>query len=52
MSAADFELLCRGAVDVLPLDDFRQRIEAGKPLKVKAGFDPTAPDLHFGHAVV
>jgi len=52
MSAADFELLCRGAVDVLPLDEFRKRIEAGKPLRIKAGFDPTAPDLHFGHAVV
>jgi len=52
MSAVDFELLCRGAVDVLPLDDFRKRLEAGKPLRVKAGFDPTAPDLHFGHAVI
>lgn len=52
MSAVDFELLCRGAVDVLPPDDFRKRLEAGKPLRVKAGFDPTAPDLHFGHAVV
>ena len=52
MSVADFDLLCRGAVDVLPLDEFRKRIEAGKPLKIKAGFDQTAPDLHFGHAVV
>lgn len=52
MSAADFELLCRGTVDVLPLDDFRQRLDSGKRLRVKAGFDPTAPDLHLGHAVV
>lgn len=52
MSSADFELLCRGAVEVLPLEDFRKRVEAGKPLRVKAGFDPTAPDLHLGHAVV
>lgn len=52
MSAADFDLLCRGAVDVLPMDDFRLRLAAGTPLRVKAGFDPTAPDLHLGHAVV
>jgi len=52
MNFADFELLCRGAVDVLPRDDFRQRLETGKPLRVKAGFDPTAADLHLGHAVI
>lgn len=52
MSSSDFELLCRGAVDVLPLEDFRRRVDGGKPLRVKAGFDPTAPDLHLGHAVV
>ena len=52
MGSADFELLCRGAVDVLPADEFRKRIDSGKSLRVKAGFDPTAPDLHLGHAVV
>ncbi len=52
MSTDAFELLCRGTVDVLPLDDFRKRIAAGRPLRIKAGFDPTAPDLHLGHAVV
>jgi len=34
------------------MDDFRKRIAVGRPLRVKAGFDPTAPDLHLGHAVV
>lgn len=49
------ELLLRGAVDVVEEDALRQRIERsraeGKPLLVKIGFDPTAPDLHVGHAV-
>lgn len=52
MSSSALELLCRGTVDVLPMDDFRKRIAEGRPLRVKAGFDPTAPDLHLGHAVV
>lgn len=49
------DLLLRGAVDVVEEDALRQRIERsraeGKPLLVKIGFDPTAPDLHVGHAV-
>jgi tyrosyl-tRNA synthetase len=52
MPSDAFELLCRGTVDVLPSDDLRKRLDAGRPLRVKAGFDPTAPDLHLGHAVV
>ncbi len=52
MLSADLDLLCRGAVDVLPGDELRKRVETGRPLRVKAGFDPTAPDLHLGHAVV
>src|ERR1700688_1253144 len=42
----------RGAVDVIHEADLRKRIERGRPLKVKAGFDPTAPDLHLGHTVL
>ncbi|MDD9886433.1 MAG: tyrosine--tRNA ligase [Gammaproteobacteria bacterium] len=44
--------LLRGAVDVLLPDELRQRLDAGAPLVVKAGFDPTAPDLHLGHTVL
>ncbi len=50
------ELLLRGAVDVVEKDALRQRLEQsrkeGRPLLVKTGFDPTAPDLHLGHAVL
>jgi len=42
----------RGADEVLKLDELRQRLESGRPLRVKAGFDPTAPDLHLGHTVL
>ena len=44
--------LKRGAVDLIHEADLRKRIERGKPLRVKAGFDPTAPDLHLGHTVL
>jgi tyrosyl-tRNA synthetase len=44
--------LKRGAVDLIPEADLRKRIERGRPLRVKAGFDPTAPDLHLGHTVL
>lgn len=50
------ELLLRGAVDVVEEDALRQRLEQSRkenrPLLVKTGFDPTAPDLHLGHAVL
>ncbi|NNM61039.1 MAG: tyrosine--tRNA ligase [Steroidobacteraceae bacterium] len=54
MSGIDEQLseLARGAVDVIHLADLRRRIERGVPLRVKAGFDPTAPDLHLGHTVL
>lgn len=42
----------RGADEILRLDELRERLERGKPLKIKAGFDPTAPDLHLGHTVL
>ncbi len=48
-------LLCEGTVDVLPFDDLRRKLARaemeGRPLRVKQGFDPTAPDIHLGHAV-
>lgn len=44
--------LKRGAVDLIHEADLRQRIATGRPLRVKAGFDPTAPDLHLGHTVL
>jgi len=49
-------LLRRGAVDLVEEEQLRSKLErsraAGKPLVVKAGFDPTAPDLHIGHTVL
>lgn len=47
-----FDEVCRGAVDVLPVDELKARLASGRPLTVKAGFDPTAPDLHLGHTVL
>jgi len=42
----------RGADEILKIEELRQRLESGRPLRVKAGFDPTAPDLHLGHTVL
>ncbi|MBX3278962.1 MAG: tyrosine--tRNA ligase [Acidobacteria bacterium] len=44
--------LTKGAVDTIRIDDLRAKLERGRPLRVKAGFDPTAPDLHLGHTVL
>ena len=44
--------LTRGCDEVLPNDEFEKLLSSGKPLKIKAGFDPTAPDLHIGHTVL
>lgn len=44
--------LKRGADEILVESEFIQKLEAGKPLRIKAGFDPTAPDLHLGHTVL
>lgn len=48
----DIAELVRGAAEVLLVDELRERLARGRPLKVKAGFDPTAPDLHLGHTVL
>ena len=49
-------LLRKGTVDCVPEDELKRKLErsqrTGKPLRVKAGFDPTAPDIHLGHTVL
>ena len=45
-------LLTQGCVDVVRRDELRDRLATGRPLVVKVGFDPTAPDLHLGHTVL
>ncbi len=49
-------LLLRGTIEVIPQEDLRQKLEWSqkhdRPLKIKAGFDPTAPELHLGHTVL
>lgn len=46
------DILTRGAEETLPPDALRHKLQKGKPLRVKVGFDPTAPDLHLGHTVL
>ena len=46
------ELIGRGADEILKRDELAARLKLGRPLRVKAGFDPTAPDLHLGHTVL
>jgi tyrosyl-tRNA synthetase len=50
------DLLQKGAAEIIRVSDLRERLEesrkTGQPLRVKAGFDPTAPDLHLGHTVL
>ena len=44
--------LSRGADEILPEGGLKQKLDLGRPLNIKVGFDPTAPDLHLGHTVV
>jgi tyrosyl-tRNA synthetase len=44
--------LIRGCEEVLPMSELGKKLQKGIPLKIKAGFDPTAPDLHLGHTVL
>ncbi|MCF6289317.1 MAG: tyrosine--tRNA ligase [Proteobacteria bacterium] len=46
------DLLSRGTEDVIKLEELEKKLNRGKPLHIKAGFDPTAPDLHIGHTVL
>ena len=53
MNAAEaFDYLVKGCVDVVTPEALRAKLARGKPLTVKVGFDPTAPDLHLGHTVL
>jgi len=50
------DLIAKGTAEILPLEALKERlaqsIASGQPLRIKAGFDPTAPDLHLGHTVL
>ena len=54
MNSPEYQLreLRRGAVDLVREEELLERLRAGRPLRVKCGFDPTAPDLHLGHVVI
>ena len=45
-------LIKRGVEELLPEADLVEKLKSGRPLRIKAGFDPTAPDLHLGHTVL
>lgn len=47
-----FAQIKHGAHEILVEEELRSRLQSGKPLRIKAGFDPTAPDLHLGHTVL
>ena len=46
-----YKILRRGVARIIPEDEFVERLEEGRPLRLKMGFDPSAPDIHLGHAV-
>ena len=54
MSSVDeaLEIIKRGAEEILVEEELVKKLSTGKPLRIKAGFDPTAPDLHLGHTVL
>lgn len=53
VSAAEaFEKIARGTEEILLADELKDKLASGKSLIIKAGFDPTAPDLHLGHTVL
>ena len=49
---AQLEIIDRGAEEVLVRDELIKKLDRGEPLRIKAGFDPTAADLHLGHTVL
>lgn len=51
-STEALEIIRRGTEEILLEEDLIARLKTGKPLRIKAGFDPTAPDLHLGHTVL
>jgi tyrosyl-tRNA synthetase len=52
MTGSGAEGLARGAAEVLPAGELERKLALGRPLRVKLGIDPTAPDIHLGHTVV
>lgn len=50
--ASQLEIIKRGAAEVLPEEELIAKLKRRRPLRIKAGFDPTAPDLHLGHTVL
>ena len=44
--------MARGAHEIIKREDLAERLKGGRPMRIKAGFDPTAPDLHLGHTVL
>ena len=54
--AEQMKIIRRGTVEIIMEEELQQKLEqavaTGRPLKIKAGFDPTAPDLHIGHTVL
>ncbi len=50
--AESLALIGRGAEEILKIEELEARLKLGRPLRIKAGFDPTAPDLHIGHTVL
>lgn len=50
--ARQLELIRRGSVELINEEELVEKLRRGTPLRVKAGFDPTAPDLHLGHTVL
>ena len=44
--------ITRGAETVIPLEELKAKLALGRPLRVKLGMDPTAPDIHLGHTVI
>lgn len=49
---AAWQALKRGTVEIISEAELKKKLEEGRPLRIKAGFDPTAPDLHLGHMVL
>lgn len=50
--AEALEIIGRGVEEILVVEELRKKLERGRALRIKAGFDPTAPDLHLGHTVL
>lgn len=52
MNTSVIDELTRGAAEIIQRDELAERLAGTRPLRVKVGFDPTAPDLHLGHTVI